>query len=95
MIDPNEPAFAIPESNCQCFSPGLSIRAYMATHIASGMLAADAHGYPRWSPESALAHPGGGKWLEPDGLANQAVLITDALIARLNAPEAEWKELTQ
>lgn len=58
---------------------GMSLRDYLAAAALQGMLAADGNG-PRWVAESANEQPGGGKWLEPDGLSKQAYLIADAML---------------
>ena len=59
----------------------MSVRDCFATLAACGMLGADGNDGPRWIAKDALEQVGGGKWLEPNGLARQAYAIADAMLA--------------
>ena len=65
-------------------------RERIATAVLSGMLAADGND-PRWTGKDAGPdyQRGGGKWLNPGGVARQAVDIADALIAELAKTKGE------
>lgn len=75
----NPPAFP---SSRELGPEGMSLRDYFAAKAMAGMLAADA-GFgsgPRRSPLDPLEQPGGGKWIEPDGVARQSYAIADAML---------------
>ncbi len=60
----------------------VKLRDQFATAAMQGMLSADGND-PRWiakdcGPDS---QPGGGKWLDPKGVARQAYAVADAMLA--------------
>lgn len=61
--------------------PG-TLRDYFAGLALSGMLAADGND-PRWTGRDTgpECHRGGGKWLDPAGVSEQAYEIADAMLA--------------
>lgn len=60
---------------------GMSLRVWIATMAMQGMLSADGND-PRWSGKDTGPEyqRGGGKWLDPQGLARQSFEIADAMI---------------
>lgn len=70
-------------------APGMTLRDWFAGQALAGMLAADGND-PRWigrdtNPEYQI---GGGKWIDPRGVAMQAYEIADSMIAHKRATEA-------
>lgn len=76
-------------------APGMTLLDYMAGQALAGMLAADGND-PRWTGKdtSPEYQPGGGKWLDPSGVAAQSYDIADAMLAERARRYAAVKEAT-
>jgi len=61
--------------------PGMSLRDWFAGQALAGMLSADGND-PRWTGRdtSTEYQQGGGKWIDPMGVARQAYEIADAML---------------
>jgi hypothetical protein len=71
------------ETFTQAFPPTMppALRDYFAAVALGGMLAADGND-PRWTGRDTgpECQAGGGKWLDPAGVAKQAYEIADAML---------------
>lgn len=81
MITGNEPAFATPDNGTEHAitwqgQKGLTIRQHFAAMAMQGICS---------KPDDTIYHVNGG-WLHPETVAQNALVIADALIKELNKP---------